>query len=256
MYTIFVALAALSVLSGTSARSLQSRTYNSVITRAPAAWTYHGCWTDQGDRQLGGASYAADNMTPSTCIAFCESKGYSFAGVEYSRECFCGYKLKSVSTRQDDLECNMGCSGDSDLKCGGPNRLNVYTSSVPTQIVTNPGPINSGWTYKSCYEDSVYARTLAFRVDTPVGNSVLACTTACKAAGHKFAGVEWSSECWCDNTINYNRASGLSDCDMTCTGNPLEYCGGSQRLDIYEFDALPSSTTTVSHGILTLASNV
>ena len=140
----------------------------------------------------------------------------------------------------------MVCSGNSDLKSGGPNRLNVYTNGAATQIVTNPGPVGNGWTYKSCYEDSVYERTLAHKVDTPGSNSVLACTAACKAAGYKIAGVEWSQECWCDNVVKSGRASGLLDCDMVCTGNPLEYCGGSQWLNVYEFEALPSSTTTVS----------
>jgi hypothetical protein len=140
----------------------------------------------------------------------------------------------------------MACSGDADVKCGGPNRLNVYTSGAPTQIVTNPGPVGSGWTYKSCYEDSVYGRTLSQQVNIPGGNSVLACTTACKAAGYKFAGVEWSNECFCDNKINFNRAGDLEGCDMVCDGNQLEYCGGAQKLNIYEFEALLASTTTVS----------
>lgn len=84
----------------------------------------------------------------------------------------------------------MICAGDGAQKCGGPNRLNVYTNGAP-QIVTNLGPLGSGWMYRSCYEDSVYARTLAKRVDTPGGNSVITCTNACKAAGYQFAGVEW-----------------------------------------------------------------
>ena len=125
-----------------------------------AEWSYHGCWTDEGDRQLGGASSHQDDMTPSKCISFCESGGYSFAGVEYARECFCGQNLKVKSVKKDDKECNMACMGDGNVKCGGTNRLNVFTSGAP-QIVTNLGPASSGWTFKSCYEDSVYARTLA-----------------------------------------------------------------------------------------------
>ena len=31
---------------------------------------------------------------------------------------------------KDISECNMACVGDSSLKCGGPNRMNVYHTST------------------------------------------------------------------------------------------------------------------------------
>jgi hypothetical protein len=253
MRSFLFGLAATSAFTVVSARSLPVTEHTSLVKRQPNGWNYYGCWTDEGDRQLGGASYHTDTMTPAVCISFCQSKGYSFAGVKYSRECFCGYNLKSKSVIKDDGECGMSCAGDADSNCGGPNRLNVYTSKARTQIVTNPGPVGSGWTYKSCYEDSVYGRTLAHQVQVSGGNSVSGCTSACKAAGYKIAGVQWSSECFCDNTINFDRPNGLEGCDMVCDGNTLEYCGGSQKLNVYMFEPLPSSTTAV--GILSTSSD-
>lgn len=247
MRSTFLSLAVVSALATVAvARSVPLQSSNAQVKRAPAEWTYNGCWSDEGDRQLGGASYAADDMTQETCISFCESKGYSFAGMEYARECFCGYNLRSNSVKKVDGDCNMACAGDASLKCGGPNRLTVFISPVSNQVVTNLGPVGSGWIYKSCYEDSVYARTLSLQVKIPRGNSVLDCTTACRAAGYRIAGVEWGNECFCDNTINFNRPSGLEGCDMVCDGNKLEFCGGAQKLNIYEFEGLPSATTTVS----------
>lgn len=108
----------------------------------------------------------------------------------------------------------MACTGDFSAVCGGPNRLNIYTGNPATSIITNPGPTDAGWTYVSCYEDSVYARILRFRIDTPTPNNVEVCTTACKNAGYKYAGVEWSSEFWCDNEILTGRVGGFDDCDM------------------------------------------
>jgi hypothetical protein len=70
-------------------------------SRAPVAlpdWSYNGCWTDAAERQLNGATYTSPTMTPSTCISFCSSRGYSFAGVEYANECYCGYALKLQSS--------------------------------------------------------------------------------------------------------------------------------------------------------------
>lgn len=229
------------------AAALSIKHHNHVrVPSAPEAWSYHGCWSDEGERQLGGESFTGDEMTPASCIIFCNGKGYAFAGVEYARECFCGHTIRAQSVQKEETECNMACTGDSTKTCGGPNRLNIYNNDAPTAITTNPGPAGSGWTYTSCYEDSVYARTLSVRVDTPSPNTVEACTSACRTAGYKFAGVEWSSECWCDNEIYAGRTGGLSGCDMVCSGNPNEYCGGSQRLNLYSFEDPQASTTTTA----------
>jgi hypothetical protein len=190
-----------------------------------ADWNYYGCWTDDSERQLGGESYTSDSMTPASCISFCENKGYLFAGVEYARECFCGHQVRSKSVKKDESECAMTCAGDASLTCGGPESLSIYKSRSATSVTTNPGP--AGWTYLSCYEDPVYDRTPTVRVETSTPNSVESCTSACRTAGYKYAGVEWSSECWCDNEIRSASTGGFDRCDMTCIGYPNEYCGGS-----------------------------
>lgn len=58
----------------------------------PGTWTLQGCYTDPGPRTLTGASYTNNTaMTEESCIAFCDSNGAYYAGVEYSQEC-CKYK--------------------------------------------------------------------------------------------------------------------------------------------------------------------
>lgn len=53
-------------------------------------WGYDGCGTDNYySRILTGASQSNDQMTNEACVAFCDSKGFSVAGTEYSRECYC-----------------------------------------------------------------------------------------------------------------------------------------------------------------------
>lgn len=59
-------------------------------------WGYTGCGTDDYyNRALTGANTANDQMTNENCVAFCESKGFSIAGTEYSRECYCESKILS-----------------------------------------------------------------------------------------------------------------------------------------------------------------
>lgn len=52
-----------------------------------------------------------------------------------------------------------------------------------------------------------------------------------------LAGVEYSQECWCDNTFNNGGGpapDGSVGCDMPCQGNTTEMCGGPNRLDVYQ----------------------
>ena len=66
------------------------------------------------------------NLTPAKCIEACRENGYSFAGVQYAEECFCGNEAPPPIKIVAMSECNMGCTGDSSIKCGGSYRNNVY----------------------------------------------------------------------------------------------------------------------------------
>lgn len=77
-------------------------------------------------------------MKEENCIEFCDAAGYSMAGVEFGRECFCGYSLGASGTQASELDCNMPCTGNSDELCGAGGRLNVFTNgdSAPTVLAT------------------------------------------------------------------------------------------------------------------------
>jgi hypothetical protein len=42
------------------------------------------------------------------------------------------------------------------------------------------------------------------------------------------------NRCYCDNTIRSPGSKASSGCDMTCSGNSTEFCGGPNRLTLYE----------------------
>ncbi|KAG9013645.1 hypothetical protein FRB90_005817 [Tulasnella sp. 427] len=79
-------------------------------------------------------------MTPAFCQAKCSAAGFSYAGVEYSSECYCGNSLTNGGTTSN--ACTSTCSGDSKLTCGGSWALSVYklnggsTSSSTTSSTT------------------------------------------------------------------------------------------------------------------------
>ena len=49
--------------------------------------------------------------------------------------------------------------------------------------------------------------------------------------GFKYAGTQWSKECFCgDEYQNYGEAD---NCDMPCSGDKTEICGGNWAMNIY-----------------------
>ncbi|KAL0939012.1 uncharacterized protein CTRU02_205623 [Colletotrichum truncatum] len=103
-------------------------------------YKYQGCFNETNDlpetareRALSnGASKVFDmnaNMTVPICLSFCSNgtdKEYKYAGVEYSRECWCSQKLSSLATKLDDSACDTPCDGNKNVACGGALKLNVY----------------------------------------------------------------------------------------------------------------------------------
>jgi hypothetical protein len=92
-------------------------------------WSYLGCGTDSvSDRAFQSAYMASDNLTVEACVDFCIAKGWSYAGLEYAQECFCGDALSPTHAPKDGVMggCNMKCRGSEDETCGGSNAMSVY----------------------------------------------------------------------------------------------------------------------------------
>ncbi|KAI8174269.1 hypothetical protein K4K51_008982 [Colletotrichum sp. SAR 10_75] len=240
-------------LTGLSSAATISKRELSITTSLPTGFKYLGCYTDSpGNRQLARASYVDySRMTEESCIAFCSAKGFPYAGVEYASECYCDYSLGPLATKQPESDCNFACTGDSTEPCGAGDRLSVFTTTAAAVAGpgVNPGP--AGWASLGCYNDNIPGRILAYRTGVAADDSlmsVLQCTAACKAAGFSHAGVEYSSECYCDNQILGTAASGQAGCNMLCSGNSTEYCGGGNFINVYKSSAAPKTASAVPAG--------
>ena len=88
-------------------------------------------------------------MTLEYCASFCS--GYTFFGVEYSRECFCSNGIPIIALQVTDNRCTMTCSGNSAQICGGPNGLSIY--QVTPAIIGNPVKIGT-YTALGCYTEN------------------------------------------------------------------------------------------------------
>ncbi|KAI0022263.1 WSC domain-containing protein [Xylariomycetidae sp. FL0641] len=120
------------------ADSNNNTTTTLTIVRDSTVYAYAGCYNETsalahttGARALDGGLFLAapGALTVPRCLAFC-ARGtptvYAFAGLEYSRECWCALTLSSLSARLPDAACDTPCDGDAATACGGALRLSLY----------------------------------------------------------------------------------------------------------------------------------
>ncbi|KAL2015330.1 hypothetical protein VTK56DRAFT_5792 [Thermocarpiscus australiensis] len=219
----------------------------SVPSDLPGSWEYQGCYTDVPGRTLNGGSYASgDGMTIQACIDYCASRGFPYAGTEFSDECYCGKSLAAGAAQLADSDCSMPCSGNATQPCGGGSKLSLFHTTDVVGPQPNPGV--NGFVHMGCYAEGTTGRALTYGVGSIPGAEMTVdrCTAACLAQNYVLAGVEFGGECYCGNTISNGGAPAASGCDMVCNGNSSEICGGASRLNVYNYQNQYKPTLTSS----------
>ncbi|KAJ9633336.1 hypothetical protein H2204_007053 [Knufia peltigerae] len=109
----------------TSTTTSPSQLTGPVTVPSTGQYQYVDCHTEgSNSRALSGFATASNDMTIQYCAGNCT--GYTYFGVEYSRECYCGNTLNTGSVTATDQRCSMTCGGNSSTICGGPNGLSLY----------------------------------------------------------------------------------------------------------------------------------
>ncbi|KAI4287646.1 MAG: hypothetical protein L6R35_003099 [Caloplaca aegaea] len=235
-----------------------------------AGFASQGCYTEGTNvRALGDAVTANGAMTVEKCAAFCSS--YTYFGVEYSSECYCGNTIGTGAIPATDNGCTMVCGGNPSQLCGGGNRLNLYkqsqstvtsstvtpttgtsrtgTSTSVTSTSTSTGPAivqtASPFAYQACYSEGAGVRALAAKNTASGAMTIQICAAFCK--DYLYMGVEYSTECYCGNTIGTGSAP-VTDgrCSMTCGGAPSTICGGPNGLSFYKNTGSASASASGS----------
>ena len=95
-------------------------------------WRFAACARDPAGqaRTLDGASDRRSDMSVNSCLAFCDGKGFRYAGLENGEECYCG----NAEPAADRLpaqgllgRCDaFACSGNATQFCGGSAEVGVY----------------------------------------------------------------------------------------------------------------------------------
>ncbi|CAK5265078.1 unnamed protein product [Mycena citricolor] len=215
---------------------------SNVTTRAtaatPSGWTYLGCAVDGNPRALS-YSYVSSSLTQETCISSCDSLGYTYAGMQFGQECWCG---NSLANGQGGLtsssECNMPCKGDASETCGASYRLSLFSKSIPSYT----------WSLSQACVVDTSSRLLQGFSTSSAGNTVASCQSMCANRSFSMAGVENGNECYCGNSIagGTPASAPVSDCSVACAGNTGTKCGGGWRMQIYTASTSTSTATTTT----------
>ncbi|CAH0058644.1 unnamed protein product [Clonostachys solani] len=122
------------------------------------------------------------------------------------------------------------------------------TSSIPPGPTVTPGLFADvtaeGYAFVGCApeegnaNDNTTERTLPASLYASDALTNEVCVNYCKSLGFKYAGSEYSRECWCANSYLPTRQPGttvssLAGCNMACGGDASQYCGGAGWLSLY-----------------------
>ncbi|PIL37663.1 hypothetical protein GSI_01357 [Ganoderma sinense ZZ0214-1] len=189
----------------------------------PLGWTTaYPCAVDDASRILAkdsGAAAYTDN-TPASCIERCDAANYTYAGVEYSGECHCGTGLVSIPQAAPTTDCNMTCTGNSSLSCGGAWRIQIYKS-----LALAPGE----WAPQGCFLDTPLMPAFSAPVHTALASNlslVHQCVDYCTHIGMPFSGVENASDCQCSLGL---AAGAIALPDGVCN------CAAVETLMVYKY---------------------
>ncbi|PWW75224.1 WSC-domain-containing protein [Tuber magnatum] len=242
-----------SPVSGTTTSTTSTNTSSTSTSSTPTlrpGYTYLGCANEgTNGRALAKDATASSTMTTNMCQDYCTGKGYPLSGVEYSTECYCGSVLENGSTIGGSTSCNMPCGGAPSSICGGPGALSVYNNTAlvaPKQPAVVPAVGN--YISQGCYTEGVNERALAGSGTANSNMTVQSCVSFCQSGGYKYAGIEYSTECFCGSVIATTaKTAPASECNMLCGGDKFAYCGGPGRLNVYgNVNGINSSTTSTS----------
>jgi len=68
----------------------------------------------------------SSTMVAAECNKKCKDKNYSYFGLKWYNECWCGNKAPSAAAKLEMTKCNAMCSANSSLRCGGAHTVNAW----------------------------------------------------------------------------------------------------------------------------------
>jgi len=104
------------------------------------AGEYVGCFKDSFNQRLFQGDmikFKTDN-SHKKCVNHCLDNGFSFAGLQYGVECFCGNNLPK-SGKLEQESCNMSCPGSDKMTCGGYLTMEILSTGLVPLVPSKTG---------------------------------------------------------------------------------------------------------------------
>ena len=120
----------------------------------------------------------------------------------------------------------------------------TITSSTAT-VVPTPAikPTVGGYVFVNCWTEGTGVRALSGAQFAYDDMTLESCAADC--AGFDYWGTEYGRECYCGNSLAASSAEApAEDCSMVCGGDPTEFCGNGNRLELYSTTATRVSSAT------------
>lgn len=221
--------------------------------------TYLGCGNDTYGsfmRTLNALTTTdTASMTVELCQSYCTKRGYRYSGLEAGTQCWCDVAVNPTALLNYSnvaYQCDHKCPGNFTEYCGGGQFMSVYNNTdpsfVPTtdlsnsvyQMTVTPAPYAKN--YLGCASEGTNGRALNGTTYSSTNMTIESCAKfATVTNNYALYGLEYANQCWAGNAL----ASGSQiidnltapvigvDCDMRCTGNFSEVCGGFGTLSVY-----------------------
>jgi len=146
-------------------------------------------------------------------------------------------KATPTATIQDQFGTHQVTVKGTSLLCAPEPAPTTTTSTTTTTTSTSTTTTTtmtcSTVTNLGCYTEASTGRALSGASFSSASMmSVEACQAFC--SGYKYFGLEYSQECYCGQSLaSTSVPAPASDCNMACSGNSAEICGGPNRLSLY-----------------------
>jgi len=178
---------------------------------------YKGCYVDSSiNRKLPYLAYNSNSLTGKLCTGMCRGLGYTYAGIQYGKQCYCGSSSPGTLAPAAN-QCDKTCSGNSHEVCGGTLRNTVYDLTG----------------YVGCFKDHLSRQMPREIVDASL--TVDTCRSTCKTLGYDYAALSNRTKCFCGDDPGDKAAE--SECNLPCGGNAGQTCGAPYRSSVYHLYA-------------------
>ncbi len=141
-----------------------------------------------------------------------------------------------------ESDCNAPCNGDQSEMCGANQRFSIWQD--PTYPAVDLSTIVPDYAPLGCYTEGIGYRAVSYRQNQLSSTNLTteACLTACGDEYYPLAATEFGGECYCGAMLQGGSAPApAGSCQMPCTGDSSEICGGPSLLDLYEAKILEST---------------